>query len=78
MSWKAAKATFMSRHHTSIDFYRAVIEGQLIPSGRQPDVEGIPGLIFRRDELLVIARGHGSATKPAGRTIPLFAKSKLH
>ncbi|WP_341914032.1 TniQ family protein [Ferrovibrio terrae] len=56
MPWRAAKATFMSHHNTSADFYRAVVTDRLVPVSRQTGRSGFPSLIFLRREVLSIAR----------------------
>lgn len=62
MEWRTAKSAFMSRHNSSLNFYRVVVTGHLAPVGRLATSRGFPCLIFRRPDVLKISQDPGIAT----------------
>jgi predicted DNA-binding protein (UPF0251 family) len=46
VSWRSAKALFMSRHRRSVEFHRLVVNNKLNPVARLPQTQGFPSLIF--------------------------------
>lgn len=62
VSWHTAKAMYMARHNSSVDFMKMIVTGQLIPLGRLAGKQGLPGLFFSRAAL-----SRSASSAPAGR-----------
>lgn len=56
VSWRTAKAMYMARHHSSVDFIKMIVIGQLTPSGHLAGRTGLPSLFFSKAALHGVAR----------------------
>jgi hypothetical protein len=57
VGWHTAKAMYMARHNSSVDFMKTIVTGQLAPSGRLAGKKGLPSLFFSKVALHGVAHG---------------------
>ncbi|MFN4275044.1 MAG: TniQ family protein [Ferrovibrio sp.] len=55
VGWHTAKAMYMAKHHSSVDFVKMITIGRLTPSGRLAGKEGLPALLFSKPEVQIAA-----------------------
>ncbi len=55
VGWHTAKAMYMAKHHSSVDFVKMITTGRLTPSGRLAEKKGLPALLFRKTEVQIVA-----------------------